>query len=63
MTIVKTAAGILAIVALVLAMLLYGADTIFAVLEMANGGSVHGLVVRVIVFIALFKAFGAMRAG
>jgi len=51
------------IIALVIAMVLYAADTVLTLMAIAQrpGGGVHSVFIRVIVFIALFKAFGAIR--
>ena len=47
------------IISLVIAILLYAADTIFTLMQ--GTGALHGIIIRVIVFLALGRAFGAIR--
>jgi len=51
------------LIALGIAVLLYAADTVFTLMSLGeNGGAgAHNIVIRVFVFIALFRAFGAIR--
>ena len=46
-------------ISLVIAILLYAADTIFTLMQ--GTGALHGIIIRVIVFLALGRAFGAIR--
>lgn len=52
------------LIALVIAIVLYAADAVYMLMNITEGGGqgAHGIVLRVVVFIALFRGFAAIRA-